>query len=340
MLALACDSATRCTATDALGQFMSLSIPTKAWGHPKLFPNAVAVSALACPIADRCVGLAGPVALRTAALSSATGNWHRRPLGTVNLEGIACAQTACVAVGKAAAWFAGSDVGSDWERVNEVAKFDAIQCPATFSGTCVAGGSKDLGVSRSRGDLWSLPLSGATGLDVKAVNCTGPSECLFLGKTQSLFTDDLTIFAPRQPTSPGPPGTSALSCVTKDLCVGIGDHVVFTTLDGAKTDWKHTSFPDTATSVACLAGRTNPVVCVATTLDFVLLGTMTQTGGHDPLDLEVHRRRSLPSARRGRMQSRRPVHRGGRGGRDSQVRWNQPDALERTHRPQSDRPGR
>ncbi len=279
ILALACDSATRCTATDGLGHFMSLNISDKTWGHAKLFPKAAPVSALACPSADMCVGLAGSVALRTTSLSSPTGDWHRRPLGTLNLEGITCAGTSCVAVGKSAAWFAGSDVGFDWGRVNEVGKFGSIQCPATFSGTCVAGGTSDLGVSRSGGDLWSLPLSGNVGLDIKAVNCTGPAECLFLGKTQSLFTTDLTTFTPRHPTSASPPGTSAFSCITKDVCVGIGDHVVYTTLDGAVTGWKHNSFPDTATSVACLTGRTHPAVCVATTLDFVLLGKMTQTGG-------------------------------------------------------------
>ena len=279
ILALACDSATRCTATDGLGHFMSLNVPDKTWGRAKLFPKATAVSALACPVADVCVGLAESLALRTTSLSSATGDWHRRPLGTLNLQAVACAQTACAAVGKAATWFASLDVGFGWGRVNEVGKFDAIQCPAALSGTCVAGGEKDLGVSRSGGDLWSLPLSGYLGLNIKAVNCTGPSECLFLGKTLSLFTTDLTTFTPRHPTITDPRGTDALTCITKNLCVGINEGVVYTTLDGAVTDWNQNAFPDRATSVACLPGRTDPAVCVATTRDFLILGTMTQTGG-------------------------------------------------------------
>jgi len=279
ILALACDSATRCTATDGLGQFVSLTIPGKDWGPVKPFPKSTPVSALSCPVADVCVGLAGPIALRTTSLSSATGNWQRRPLGTLNLEEIACLETTCVAAGKAATWLASFDVGFGWGRVNEVAKFDAIQCPAAVDGTCVAGGEKDVGVSDAEGRLWSLPLSGYTGLNVKSVNCSGPSECLFLGKSLSLFTTDLTTFTARHPTLADPRGTDALTCITKDVCVGINEGVVYTTLDGAVTDWEHDAFPDKATSVACLRGRTDPAVCVATTREFLILGTMTQAGG-------------------------------------------------------------
>jgi photosystem II stability/assembly factor-like uncharacterized protein len=64
ILALACDSATRCTATDGLGHFMSLSIPDRSWGRAKLFPKAAPVSSLACPVADVCVGLSESLALR------------------------------------------------------------------------------------------------------------------------------------------------------------------------------------------------------------------------------------------------------------------------------------
>lgn len=277
ILALACDTATRCTATDGLGQFTSLSIPDKAWAPAKLFPKAAPVSALSCPIENVCVGLSGGVSLRTTTLSSATGDWQRRPLGTLNLAAIDCAQTACVAVGKAAAWFASFDAGFGWGRVNEVGKFDAIQCPDGFGDTCVAGGEKDLGVSRSEGRLWSLPLSGETGLNIKSVNCSGRSECLFLGKALTLFTTDLTQFAERRPTITDPRGTDALTCITKELCVGINEGVVYTTLDGAVTGWSQNSFPDKATSVACLPGRTDPAVCVATTREFLILGTMTQT---------------------------------------------------------------
>ncbi len=280
LLGLACDTATRCTATDGLGHFMSLSLPTKEWGRAKLFPKATPVSALACPLEDVCVGLGDSgVALRTTSLSSPSGDWHRRPLGTLNLDEITCIRSTCVAVGKAGAWFASFDAGFEWGRVNEVAKFDAIQCSAAFSPTCVAGGEKDVGVSHLGGELWSLPLAGYSGLNIRSVNCKGPSECLFLGKGMTLFTTDLASFVPRQPTTTDPKGTDALTCITDELCVGINEGVVYTTFDGAVTGWIQNAFPDKATSVACVAGRTDPAVCVATTREFIVLGTMTRQAG-------------------------------------------------------------
>ncbi len=281
ILGLACDTPTRCTATDGLGHFMSLSIPDKAWGPAKLFPKAVAVSALACPEQNVCVGLAeSGVAMRTTNLSSSNGAWHRRPLGTMNLEAINCAHADCVAVGRAGTWWASFDAGSEFRRVNEVGKFDAIQCSAAFKPTCVAGGKEDIGVSRSEGELWSLPLSGTLGLDMKSVNCTGPSECLLLGKTLTLSTTNLSDFARRHAASTGPSGADALTCITKVLCVAFNKGVVYTTLDGGVTDWTHNAFPGSPTSAACLAGRTNPAVCVVTTLgNFIEHGTMTDSGG-------------------------------------------------------------
>jgi hypothetical protein len=281
ILGLACDTPTRCTATDGLGHFMSVSIPDKAWGPAKLFPKAVAVSALACPEQNVCVGLSeAGIAMRTTNLSSSAGAWHRRPLGTVNLEAISCAHVDCVAVGKAGTWWASFDAGSEFRRVNEVGKFDAIQCSAAFKPTCMAGGKEDIGVSRSEGELWSLPLSGTLGLDIKSVNCTGPSECLLLGKTLTLSTTNLTDFARRHAAATGPNGADALTCITKELCVAFNQGVVYTTLDAGVTDWTHNAFPGAPTSAACLAGRTNPAECVVTTLgNFIELGTMTDTGG-------------------------------------------------------------
>jgi photosystem II stability/assembly factor-like uncharacterized protein len=276
--ALACDSDKRCIATDGIGKYMLLSIPSKTWGKTKLFPKATVVSALSCPIEDVCVGLTGAVALRTTSLSATAPEWQRRPLGTLNLDQLDCAREACVAIGKAASWFASFDAGFGWDRVNEVAKFDAIQCPSAFADTCVAGGEKDVGVSGTDGKLWSLPLSGDAGLNVKAVTCSGRSECLFLGKTQTLFSTDLVSFASRFPTTTDPKGTDALTCVSKEICVGVNEGVVYTTLDGAVTDWTQNSFPDKATSVACIRGS-DPVTCVATTRDFLSLGTMTQEDG-------------------------------------------------------------
>jgi photosystem II stability/assembly factor-like uncharacterized protein len=276
---LACDSEKRCTATDGLGKYMLLSIPSKSWGKVKLFPKAAVVSALSCPIEDVCVGLSEGNALRTTNLSAAAPEWERRPLKSLKLGAIDCAREACVAAGMAATWFAGFDAGDDWNRVNEVAKFDAIQCTAAFDGTCVAGGEKDLGVSATGGKLWSLPLNGYAGLNVKAVNCSGKSECLLLGKTMTLFSTDLVTFPERRPTITDPKGTDALTCVSKEICVGINEGVAYTTLDGAVSTWSQNEFPDKATSVACIHGQTDPVTCVATTREFLIVGTMTEDNG-------------------------------------------------------------
>jgi photosystem II stability/assembly factor-like uncharacterized protein len=279
VLALACDSATRCTATDGLGHYMSMTIATKAWGAPRLFPGLVppTVTSLSCPIENVCVGLAGGLALRTVDLSSPTGGWKRRPLGSLAVETIGCAREDCVAVGKAAVWFSSFDAGFSWHRINEIPKFASVQCG--FGETCVAGGDKDIGVSRSGGKLWSLPLAGETGLGVESVNCSGPSECLFLGKTLALFSDDLVQFEERHPTLYDPRGTKALACVTKEICVGLNEGVVYTTLDAAKTPWTQNGFPETATSMACVKERLEPAECVATTREFLILGTMTHTDG-------------------------------------------------------------
>ena len=277
--ALGCDAPTRCVVTDGLGHYSVLTIASRDWGPIEAFPKALTVSALSCPKSGSCVGLAGPVAVRTTNLDSADPVWKRRPIGSLNLGALSCAGDDCRAVGKVASWWLGSEVGFDWRRINEVAKFEAIQCPAKFDETCVAGGEKDIGVSDSGGKLWNEPLSGYSGLNVESVNCSGKSECLFLNKTMTLVTKDLTAFDPRHPTTVDPKGTSAQTCITKDICVGVNEGVVYTTLDGAVTDWTENAFPEKATTVACVPGKTDPAECVATTREFVILGKMTHDDG-------------------------------------------------------------
>jgi photosystem II stability/assembly factor-like uncharacterized protein len=277
--ALGCDSATRCVVTDGLGHYSVLSIPDRDWGPVGTFPKAAPVTAMSCPKQGTCVGLAGAIAMRTTNVDAADVVWKRRPIGSLNLGALSCAGDACIAVGKVASWWNGSEVGFDWQRINEVAKLEAIQCPSQFRESCMAGGEKDIGVTRTGGKFWAEPLSGYSGLDIKSVNCTARSTCLFLGKTMALFTNDLTAFDPRRPTLVDPKGTDAQTCVTKDICVGINEGVVYTTLDGAVTDWTQNAFPEKATSVACIPGKTDPVECVATTREFVILGKMTHDDG-------------------------------------------------------------
>jgi photosystem II stability/assembly factor-like uncharacterized protein len=286
ILALACDTDTRCTATDGLGHFFSIELPEKKWGDAKDFPKSAAVGALSCSTKSVCVGISGEVALRTTNLGDATVAWQRRPLDTMSVKALDCVANACVGSGENAAWYEGFDDGYQWGRINEVAKFDTAQCPAAaFGETCVAGGEHDIGLSTTGGKLWREPLASVMGLNIKAVNCTGNSDCLFLGKTQALATDNIFTagpedFQPRRPTTVDPAGTDPQTCITKELCVGVNEGVTYTTFDGARTGWGSGAFlPTKATSVACLPGHTDPAVCLATTRDFVAIGTMKREDG-------------------------------------------------------------
>lgn len=273
---LACDTEIQCTATDGIGNYASISIPKKQWGAVRLFPKGAAATALACPAEDVCVGLSGGVALRTVNLSAAAPQWKKRPLGSLGLGALDCAGADCVAAGKKAAWFVDFDDGFDWRRLNEVAKFSAIDCPAAFSGTCVAGGEESVGVSRTQGRLWSLPMPAAAALSVKAVNCSGESECLILGKNEALFTTNLEGFAGRRPPILEAKGTDAQTCITRKICVGINGGNVYTTLDGALTDWTRNDFPGgKPAALACVPGQLAPAECLAVAGESLLLGTMT-----------------------------------------------------------------
>jgi photosystem II stability/assembly factor-like uncharacterized protein len=285
MLGLACDTASRCTATDGLGHYFSIELPGKKWGDLGTFPKEAPVSALSCSGKGVCVGFSGGVALRTTNLGEPGTEWRRRPLGTLGLKALDCVADACVATGEGAAWWEGFDDGYQWARVNEAAKFDAVDCPGgDWNDTCVAGGEHEIGLTTTGGKLWQEPLAGVTGLNIKAVNCTGAADCLLLGKTQALFTDNIYAAGPedfeaRTPTTVDPAGTDAQTCVTRELCVGVGEGVTYTSFDAAKTGWGQASFPERAGAVACVPGRTDPTVCVAATREFVLLGTMTKNGG-------------------------------------------------------------
>jgi photosystem II stability/assembly factor-like uncharacterized protein len=285
VLALACDTDTRCTATDGLGHFFSIDLPQKQWGEVGTLPKEASIKALSCSTKSVCVGLSGGLALRTTNLGDPTVTWQRRPINSLSLKALDCVANACVGTGESAAWWEGFDDGYQWSPVNEVAKFDVAQCPGdAFGDACVAGGEHDVGVSTTGGKLWREPLAGVTGLNIKAVNCTGEADCLLLGKTQALFTGDIFTagpeeFEPRHPTTVDPAGTDAQTCISKELCVGGSDGVTYTTFDGARTGWGQAGFPERAGAIACLSGPANPYVCVATTREFVLLGTMTRADG-------------------------------------------------------------
>jgi hypothetical protein len=186
--------------------------------------------------------------------------------------------TSCVAVGKGAAWYASFDLGSGFGRVNEIAKFDVAQCTAELSPTCVAGGKENVGVSRTGGTLWTLPLADRGALNTSAIECTAPSTCLILGMNDALFTGDLDVFRPRFGPVQSAAGSENQTCVTATLCVAVNDGTVYTTFDGGATQWSQNAFPHVRPSagVGCLPGRTSPVTCFVPIKDLILIGTMAQ----------------------------------------------------------------
>jgi hypothetical protein len=284
--AIGCDTATNCTVTDGLAHFVSLTLPSGKWGTVKDFPPKIGVTSLTCPAKDTCLGLGTGVFARTTSLSSTTGGWKRRVNGDAipfNLQALACAPgtATCVSVGKVASWFQSPDTGFTTAAINSVPSQDAVTCPAEFSGLCVGGGDKSIGVSRSGGALWRTPLAGVAHLDTVSVRCTGASTCTLLGKESTLLTTDLENFGGGLfPTTFDPAGTDALSCINDLICVGLTTSVTYTTLDGAKSLWTKSAFPpEKPSQITCLPGKTDPVTCLAVTMDFLIRGTMTVTDG-------------------------------------------------------------
>ncbi|HEY8583057.1 MAG TPA: sialidase family protein, partial [Capillimicrobium sp.] len=280
---LACDRPGRCVGTGGVGKYALLDVDDARWGAVRDFrvnkPKGLVVGAMSCPLEDVCVGLTDSgLALRTTDLGAPSQNWGRRPAPDT-LDALACVtSSACVAVGNAASWFASFDVGSGFGRVNQVGKFDLAQCTATFSPTCVGAGKSQVGVSRTGGELWTLPLDDRSALNANTVNCTAPSTCQILGQTDNLFTEDFDVWRARFPPVQSAAGSEDQTCVTATLCVAVGEGTAYTTFDAGVTPWVENPGPPVRPSagIACLPGRTDPVTCLVPAKDLILIGTMTQ----------------------------------------------------------------
>lgn len=279
--ALDCDDPNRCIGTGGIAGYSLLNLAQKTWGSVRDFrdkaPKGKVVKAISCAVEDACIGLTGDdIALRTSDLGGSS-DWSRRPVPG-SLLGIDCVETACVAVGKAAGWYASFNFGLDFGQVNQVAKFDVAVCTAAFSPTCVAGGKENLGISRTGGTLWTLPLADRGALNTKAIECTDPTTCLVLGQNDALFTADMDVFRPRFGPNQTPAGSENQSCVTGTLCIAVNDGTSYTTFDGAQSQWVQNRFPHVrpGAGVSCIRGRANPVTCLVPIKDQILLGTMTQ----------------------------------------------------------------
>jgi hypothetical protein len=286
---IACDSPARCMGTLSAG-YAVLSVARGTWGNahdfrasPKKKPKGVSARAAACPVADNCVALSATIALRTTHLDDTDQDWLPRPLATIGLRAINCVTTFCVAVGDGAAWFASFNGGQDWGRVNEVPGFDVVQCTTSIAPTCVAAGKEDVGVSRSDGTTWNLPLTNQAAFNAKSVQCDDPNTCTIFGMSAGVFTDDFSTFSPVWGPVQGPSGADAQTCVTSQLCVGASDGTVYTTFDGGKTLWSRNQFPHVrATMITCQPNQTSPVTCLASDGDVLLLGTMLQDPSGKP----------------------------------------------------------
>lgn len=278
--AIACESASTCTAADSGGSVTSTSAPWKAWGTPVKLPGKEThARALACPVADACVGLTGTgSAVRTTARAS--GVWTRALTGSADLAALDCIETTCVAVGDHATWYGSADTGRTWTQGNEVVKLDVVDCPTgAGNGTCMAGGGEDVATSSAAGDLWTTPLSGITTLDVKGVTCADHPTCLALGKGRTLITPDFgRAWGNRLPAGGISSGPEHFACVTSVQCHGVGGGAIYTTYDGAQTGWKLASVPapkEALVGISCPAA----LRCVVATAHHVLRGSLDPSGG-------------------------------------------------------------
>jgi photosystem II stability/assembly factor-like uncharacterized protein len=277
--AIACESQSTCTASDSLAHVISISAPWRKWDDSVGLPKDLDAISLACPAADTCVGLSGKgPALRTTSRSS--GDWAKRPTGTADLIAVDCAGTICAAVGKAARWYGSGDTGFEWDQVNAVGKFDALDCSgAAGGGTCVAGGKDALGRSSTGGNLWTTPVA-ASGLDVAAVSCAGFPTCVALSDTRTFATLDAGLtWKNRLPAGSVGHGPEAGTCLNANRCVAVGHGSVFTTFDGAQTGWSIGSIPtdpgESLKSIACPTMAT----CVVATSEGIYRGRLSVAGG-------------------------------------------------------------
>lgn len=280
--ALACDPAAHCVAAGKEVGYTVMTLDANpAWGPVQSFrkdpKDKAGAVVLVCPIANTCVGLDGSGnGLHTETLTTPGVQWRRIPAPPV-IEALSCLAKACVGVGKSAAWYVSSDLGYNFERVNEVAKFDVAVCDSRFSPACIAGGEQNIGRSITGGTLWTLPIASRGALNTKAIRCQSSTQCEVFGQTEVLVTEDMNVWRPRFGPVQAAQGSEAQFCVTDTLCVAANESVVFTTFDGGRTQWSSNQLPDVRPSgISCLPGKTDPVTCFIAVKTNILIGRMTQ----------------------------------------------------------------
>jgi len=157
--------------------------------HPSSGSGLSRLTAVACPSAPRCVGVADATGGATIAISADGGRtWVRReaPSGVTGLAAVTCATPEhCWAVGssgRAAVVLATTDGGGTWVRQSApqgVVSLDAVSCPAAARCWAVgtAGGRSAIVATTDGGATWlrqSAPL-GVVSLD--SVSCPTVVTC-------------------------------------------------------------------------------------------------------------------------------------------------------------------
>ena len=238
--ALACDGAARCVGTGGQGKYSVMSMDASpTWGSAQAFRRnplqaGIAVKVLDCPIENTCIGLdLDGNLLRTDALADTTVKWAMRPAPMI-IGALDCLGSACVGVGKAAAWYTSIDLGSSFSRVNQVAEFDVAECGGPLGSACIAGGKENVGRSVTGGTLWTLPIADRGAFNTKAIRCQSSLACSFFGQFEVLTTEDMNVYRPRYGPVQSAAGSESQTCVTDTLCVAVNESVVFTTFDGGR----------------------------------------------------------------------------------------------------------
>jgi hypothetical protein len=285
-VAIACDSPTRCTAAGTLSGVASISAPWSRFGTLKPLPGKAktaptAIGALSCPSANACVGLvsAPPPPGRAVATTSLSDNsWRRISTGSDALAGIGCVSSWCSAVGGGGSWSDSANVGVNWKPVNSVPALNVLDCATgSAAGTCLGGGSSAIGKTTTAGEFWTTPFPGITTFDAAMATCASYPQCVIVGKSKVLATPDGgTTFNFRFPAGDVTAGPAAGSCVAAipGRCYGAGSGTIFTTFDGAVSQWQAGPIP-TAPAEA-LSGMACPTstLCLVAGAESIYRGTL------------------------------------------------------------------
>lgn len=240
--ALSCLSKTTCLAADSLGHFYRTTNAGKTFAAFGLTPGSHPVIALSCTSDTRCAGLNDSKKALTTTDGGDTWKTHVFPApGPAGAAALSCAASACAAVGPSGLEMSSVDDGARWTTTNAVPDVSTLSCKKDESSQliCMSGGKEAIGKSTSGGNFWLQPLSGVAQLGLQAVSCTDAPNCIAIGKSISLRSDDYGRMWKLEKSPATAPGTgpAATTCFTDRSCVGVGSGTVFTTLNGAKKWW-------------------------------------------------------------------------------------------------------